>query len=509
MSLTKPKLIMSDTQTKMQEKKDKGSNKPNAKTKKMISKLLELCEKFDYFFNQDEQGYAVITDNKINKVMKIHSQEFKKYLNALFFRTYKIPITSTVLKEVVEVLEAKACFEGTKKPTYTRIANLENKIYVDLCNDGWQCVEIDAMGFRVLDNSPVMFERKRGMTSLPLPCSGGDIMKLREFINVHHEQFPLIIAWLLCALRGKPAYYILMIIGGQGSGKSTLAEILRKILDPSVVLLRGSTRDENDLIITSKSSFIVVMDNLSKISYTVADRLCQMSTGGGFTKRKLYSDCDEILLKLQNPVMLNGISFIPDRPDLLERSILIDLPPLTGKWGLKDKLMQEFDKCLPEILGALYTLISIALRELPITVLKKSQRLGESALFVSAAEKGLNWEEGTILKLLDKNQDELASQSVDNNIFANVLLDYIKQNKNFNGTAHELLNVVNQFVKRLDNKYDYVSASLDWPRAPQKVGQVLARIKPYLSRLGVKIEKSRSSDKHSRKMLHIFYEEEI
>lgn len=484
----------------------RGAEQEANKGEKIVTKVLEFCQDFKLFCNQDDNGFAIFQDKGVRKIVKIHSGELKKYLSATYYRKYQSSVNSNVLKEVVEALEARAFHDGIKYQTYCRVANLKNKIYIDLCNDARQCIEIDTVGFRILNQSPVMFERKSGMISLPIP-KDGNIIKLKEFINIHDEQFPLIIAWIIGALRGSPPFPILIVEGMQGSGKSTLTEILRKIIDPSEVSLRGVIRDERDLVVSAKSCYMIVMDNISKLSYEVTDRLCQISTGGGFSKRKLYSDADEMLVKVQNPVMLNGIGFLPDRPDLLERSILIELSPLTGKWNSKDKLMQHFEESLPEILGGIYALLSVGLRELPNIRLDAYPRMADFALFISAAENELPWENGTILRLLDKNQDELALCSIDENIFATILFEYLKESKAFKGTAHELLNTLNNFTNRIDGKFAYIKSDPEWPKSPQKVGVLVTRMMPYLNRLGIKIDKSRSADKHSKRMMHIFLQE--
>lgn len=501
---------MPDNKVIRHERKKTENKKEVDKDKavKIVTQVLELCKDFELFHNQDDSGFAIVKSREVQKIIKIQSNELRKYLSANYYKTYGSSANSNVLKEVIEVLEARAFHDGTKKQTYARVANVMNKIYIDICNDARQCVEIDATGFRVLNQSPVMFERKSGTVSLPMPEHDGHCMQLKEFINVQDEQFPLVIAWVIGALRGIPPFPILIVQGTQGSGKSTFTEILRKIVDPSEVLLRGVIKDERDLVVSAKSSHVIVMDNISKLNYEMTDRLCQMSTGGGFSKRKLYSDCDEVLLKVQNPIVLNGINFMPDRPDLLERSILIDLPPLTSMWGSKDQLMQRFDECLPKILGALYTQLSNALRELPNTKLETYPRMADFALFLVASETGLDLEYGSTVNLLEKNQDELASYSIDENVFAAVLFDFLRQTKTFSGTTYDLLKALNAFTGSYGgNKYYYAQSNPDWPRGPQKVGRIMARMRPYLIRLGVKIEKSRSSDKHSHKMLHISLEE--
>jgi hypothetical protein len=58
------------------------------------------------------------------------------------------------------------------------------RLYLDLCDESWRAVEIDAAGWRLIDNPPVRFRRAAGMQPLPIPVSGGSVETLRFFLNV-------------------------------------------------------------------------------------------------------------------------------------------------------------------------------------------------------------------------------------------------------------------------------------------------------------------------------------
>ena len=65
--------------------------------------------------------------------------------------------------------------------------------------------------------------RPKGMLPLPLPVRGGSIEKLRDFINVKaDEDFILVVAWLLSAMRDHGPYPVLTVIGEQGRQKARL-----------------------------------------------------------------------------------------------------------------------------------------------------------------------------------------------------------------------------------------------------------------------------------------------
>src|SRR6476620_5041846 len=90
------------------------------------------------------------------------------------------------------------------------------------------------------ENPPVRFRRSAGMQSLPLPLRGGSIESLAPFLNLASENdFVLVVAWLLRALRAGGPYPVLAIAGEQGSAKTVLSKLLRAVIDPSVAPVRA------------------------------------------------------------------------------------------------------------------------------------------------------------------------------------------------------------------------------------------------------------------------------
>src|SRR6184192_1294851 len=49
------------------------------------------------------------------------------------------------------------------------IAGTGDRIYLDLVDEAWRCVEIDANGWRIIAAPPVRFRRSAGMLPLPSP----------------------------------------------------------------------------------------------------------------------------------------------------------------------------------------------------------------------------------------------------------------------------------------------------------------------------------------------------
>src|SRR5262249_18831070 len=151
--------------------------------------------------------------------------------------------------------------------------------------------------------------------------------------------------------------------GEQGSAKSTTTRVAAALIDPCS-LLRSMSRDEHSLAIAANKSWVVTIDNLSGLPPWMSDALCRLATGGGFAQRTKYSDDDETIFRATRPIVLNGIDDIAERPDLLDRAIVLNLPRITTDqrrteqefWGL-------FAAAAPKILGALLDAVSGGLKQ--------------------------------------------------------------------------------------------------------------------------------------------------
>src|SRR6202023_2476203 len=99
-------------------------------------------------------------------------------------------------------------------------------LYLDLGDETWCAVEIDATGWRVIDNPPVRFRRASGMKPMPIPMGGGSVEMLRSFLNVQSDaDFVLVVAWALACLRNRGPYQLIVLSGEQGSAQALFSAI--------------------------------------------------------------------------------------------------------------------------------------------------------------------------------------------------------------------------------------------------------------------------------------------
>jgi hypothetical protein len=194
------------------------------------------------------------------------------------------------LQDALTVLEGKALFDGPEYPVFTRLAEHNNRIYLDLANASWEAIEISATGWQIAATPSVKFRRSRGMLPLPVPVKGGTLDELQPFTNMPEESdWVLFKAWLVQALRPKGPYPVLVIHGEQGTAKSTQTRLARALIDPNAAPLRVEPRDLRDIIIAATNAWILTYDNLSHLPAWLSDIFCRLATGGGLQHtRTLY-----------------------------------------------------------------------------------------------------------------------------------------------------------------------------------------------------------------------------
>lgn len=284
--------------------------------------LIDLAQTAELFHAPDGTGFADLDINGHRETWPIRAKGFRRWLARCFFEETGGAPSSEALQSALNVIEAKAHFDAPERTVYVRIGGLDGRLYLDLGDQTWRAVEIDAAGWRVIDHPPVRFRRAAGMQALPAPVVGGSVEALRSFLNVRSDAvFVLVIAWALACLRNRGPYPVIVLSGEQGSAKSTFSAILRALLDPNTAPLRALPREDRDLFIAASNGHVLAFDNVSGLPAWISDTLCRLATGGGFAVRQLYSDQDEVLFDAARPVILNGIEDIVTRPDLADRAL--------------------------------------------------------------------------------------------------------------------------------------------------------------------------------------------
>ncbi len=452
--------------------------------KSQAQRLIELVADGALFRSTDgETAFASVPVGDHRETWPVRSKGFRRWLVGMFYQTEKRPPSAQAFTDALGTLEARAQFGRRVHDVHVRLAGVTDAIYLDLANARWEAVEVTPGGWRVVAEPPVKFRRAKGMLPLPYPVGGGNLTDLRRFVNVRDDaQWALLVAWALAALRPSGPYPVLNLTSEHGSGKTTTGEVLRRLIDPNSAMLRAEPRDVRDVMIAATNSWLVAFDNLSGLQPWLSDCLCRLSTGGGFSTRELYSDADETIFAAQRPALLNGIEEIVTRGDLLDRSLLLDLPPIPEARRMPaGEFWRAFDAASPHLLGALLGAVSTALRRVSSVQLAQLPRMADFAIWATAAAPALDWTEDYFISMYTANRERAHDLALDASPVADVIRA-LSERGEWNGTAAELLEVLNALAP------EAVRRSKSWPATARTLGAALRRVTPNLRAVGVAVE---------------------
>ena len=477
---------------------ESGSGVANARAQTQTDILLRLAQAADLFHTPDLTCYADLDIKGHRETWLIRSRGFNRWLARAFFDETNGAPGSEAVAAALNVIEAKAHYDADERQVHIRVARLDDKIYLDLCDAGWRAVEIDDAGWRIVDTPPVRFRRASGVLPLPAPERGGKIDDLKPFLNVRSDRdFVLIVSWELAAFLDHGPYPVLAFAGEQGTAKSTVSKVLRALIDPNTASLRALPRNDRELFISATNAHMLVYDNVSGLLPWLSDTLCRLSSGGGFSVRSLWTNNDEVLFDAARPAILNGINDIITRPDLADRSLFVTLELITDTQRRADsELLADFEAKRARILGVLLDALAVGLMRLPTIDLLEKPRMADFAVWATACETAF-WPAGTFMAAYDDNLREVVDTVIDADLVGYAVRQMAeKQSKEWTGTATELLRVLGA------SQPESVTRAKDWPGSPDALSNRLRRSMTFLRKAGVNVSFSREGRERTR-TIHI------
>ena len=464
--------------------------------------LMEIVEGMVFFHDEMGRPFVQIQRNGHNEIGDVKDKEFKNWLRHEYYCRHKGIVSSETLKQVVETLAGRAVYAGPEHRLYLRVAGNERLIWYDLANKDWQAVRIMAGGWQTFDNPPIIFRRYRKSAAQVMPDENGDVKKVLEFVNIKSkEEQCLFLTYLVyCFIPDLPKPLV-HPHGEKGAAKSTMSRIIKKLVDPGNVDTVTMATNKGELVIQLAQSYMSLFDNLDTLSPWQSDVLCCAATGGGMTKRELFSNEGEMVFRFMRPVILNGINAVAQRSDLLDRCLLFELERIPARARMtEEQLWRSFEQARPAILGGIFNVLSKAMTIYPKVKIDSLPRMADFARWGCAIAQAIGYKQEYFMAAYEQNIGSATRAAIDSHPLATAILQLMANETSVEAGAVEML-------ARLENIADQYRIRANDRLFPRTAAVLVRRINEVRSNLQADgIEISITRDARNTSVIRIYRE---
>lgn len=471
---------------------DSGVDSDPEKKKTKVQELVELALNADcrVYLNM-ERDPVIVFPHKPLIAYSIKSNEFRGWLSGAYYAISEEGFSDETFLAVVHTLEARAYHEEEVVRLYNRIAKVDDVIYYDLGN-GKTVVRIDSNDWAITTDCPIKFKRFKHQLQQIEPKKGGEISRVLQFVNIFdpNEQL-LFITYLIAVFIPDIPRTVLVHIGDQGAAKSTAMRLARSLIDPSIAELLIPPSDIPELALAANHNYCLYLDNMSYLSDQLSDVLCRLVTGVGFTKRKLFTDAEDIILNQIVAIGITGISNVATKPDLLDRCLILRFHRISDeKREDEGEFWQKFNKEKPYILGAIFTALSKVLQIVPTLRLKQKPRMADYGKYASAAAIALGSSADIFLSAFAENVKRQNDAAIEASAVAQVVIEFMNDKENWEGSSSELYGLLRTFAINANLE---IGGKNGFPKASNWLWKKIHVIKPNLTAMGIHVLHTESS----------------
>ena len=463
----------------------------NEDKKGQIDILIDIVEDIETYRTSMDETYVTIQirENNVN----VKSERFKKWIVSQFYNIEsKIPTNDNIAK-IILLLESRAMNEVNEVLVERRCATVDNCIYYDLKDDSCNVVKVSRDGWEIIKDPPVIFARTKTMYRQVTPERNGNLDILDKWFRYKDENHLIIQKVILVAsLIPNIARPIQVLHGEKGSSKTSTMKLVRDIIDPAIVPVVSTPKTIDDLAVYISKNYVPCFDNIDTISNQVSDLLCIAVTGGGHTKRKLYTDDEEQVMFFQRFIVLNGINVVATRPDLLDRCILLELERIPPNERKEEKVLrEEFEKDKPIILGAIFETLSKAMSIYDQVELNNLGRMADFTRWGYAIAEVLGIGGDKFLEAYLNNQNNANIEALESHPVGFAMYKFMEDKTVWSGSPTKLLSEL-EIVAGFE-KIDTTNSN--WAKTPNVLSRRLNEIKSNLLDLGIEFERSKGKNR--------------
>lgn len=264
-----------------------------------------------------------------------------------------------------------------------------------------------------------------------------------------------------------------------------LFRLLKSLIDPSGIETMSFATDRVEFAQQLEHHWAAFYDNVHSIPPWISDLLCRAITGEGFSKRRLYSNSEDIIFKFRRIIGVDGLELAAESPDLLDRSIILELEPIPDTKRREEiEMWKVFNRMKGEILGSIFSTLVLTLGIYPEVKVDSLPRMADWARWGCAVAEALTFGKAQFLQSYGEAIKHQSLEALKANLLGETLLAFMLDNPEYENTVSELLKSLTSQAEKLgiDTK------GKGWPKQPNQLSKTLKAMKPNLGKEGLALE---------------------
>lgn len=423
--------------------------------------LQYLQEETELLFNQFGRPCYRLSGKPY--VEQLPSSSLNRKLQHSFYMDAGFPVRKDLLKSAIDIhLSDFEQDNPDRTVVHTRIGTHNDFLIYDI-GDGKNFIEISKDGWKIINESPIIFVHQQNQLEQVLPDGSGDLMEFLNFLNVTEKDDQLLIlVYLVCSLIPNIPRPILLCHGPQGSTKTTILRFLRALIDPARPDIVSPPKDANDMVQLASHNFLLLLDNISHLKEWHSDALCRFVTGDGYSKRALWTTDEDFLYSFMRVVGISGINQVATKPDLLDRSLLIEFERVSPEKRMTERaLWSRFQEVKPKLLGGLLNVLSEILATVDQVQLKQPIRLADFHQYAVAAAQALGFSQEDLDGALQRNTIKQNQEALTASAVAQSVIKFMEGKTTYSASSTEVYNKIKAVAELSGVVKDYPK-SVTW-----------------------------------------------
>lgn len=216
----------------------------------------------------------------------------------------------------------------------------------------------------------------------------------------------------------------------------------------------------------------------------MSDALCRIVTAEGWSRRSLFTDEDATVFECRCVVAIAGINLVADRPDLLDRSLIIGLEPVSPEDRRDESsLTLEYQQARPQIVGGILDALAMAMQIEPELQHSRLPRMADAGKWGAAAAEALGMGAEGFIRAYDRNVGRQNETAIEASSIAQAVLAFVARESFWRGTMAHLLELLIPVAHELG----IPTNRKGWPSNHSWLGRRLKDVETNLLAMGIEV----------------------